>query len=384
MQAIVRPNAEQKIELLSGMATFECEGEPTLTRRQQAKQDFLKSAVAQVQTPGGAKTVLRTLQSSACEKNCRYCPFRAGRNEMPRVTFSPQELADEFDKMQRAKVVSGLFLSSGIVGGGVKTMDKMLATAEILRGKHHYHGYLHLKVMPGADEAQIDQAARLADRISVNLEGANSERLAFLAPQKQMKEELLSAMLSLHRSIEQAPFFVKPPSIVTQFVVGPAGESDHELLTGVDWLYRKMNLARAYYSAFRPVRNTPLENYAPTPLTREHRLYQADWLLRFYGFQLNELPFDSQGALPTHVDPKLAWAREHLTNKPIEINQASRAELLRVPGIGIRIAETILKIRRTRKLSDLSQLKKLGVSINRAASFILLNGKQPPRQLELF
>jgi predicted DNA-binding helix-hairpin-helix protein len=199
-----------------------------------------------------------------------------------------------------------------------------------------------------------------------------------------MKEELLSAMLSVRRAIEQAPLFVKPPSVVTQFVVGPAGESDRELLTGANWLYQKMNLARAYYSAFRPVPNTPLENYSPTSITREHRLYQADWLLRFYGFQLNELPFDSEGALPTNVDPKLAWAREHLINNPIEINRASRAELLRIPGIGVQIAETILKIRRTHQLSDLSQLKKLGVSSNRAAAFILLNGKRPPRQLELF
>jgi predicted DNA-binding helix-hairpin-helix protein len=175
---MITPDAGQKLELLAQLAGLDCEGEPestagqaALRRRQEAKRDFLAGAVVQVQRPDGPMTVLRTLQTSACEQNCYYCPFRAGRSSMPRVRFSPDELAGEFDRMQRAGVVRGLFLSSGIVGGGVKAMDPMLATVELLRAKYQYSGYVHLKIMPGAEPAQVEQALRLADRVSVNLGG---------------------------------------------------------------------------------------------------------------------------------------------------------------------------------------------------------------------
>jgi predicted DNA-binding helix-hairpin-helix protein len=172
--------------------------------------------------------------------------------------------------------------------------------------------------------------------------------------------------------------------MTTQFVVGPAGESDRELLATAGWLYHHVNLARAYYSGFNPVPGTPLEGAAPTPLLREHRLYQADWLLRFYGFGVNELPFDQQGGLPADVDPKLAWARQHLADRPVELNRAGRAELLRVPGIGPRSADAILRARRLGCLRDLGDLRTLGAIAGRAAPFVLLDGKRPPRQLELF
>ncbi|RME41408.1 MAG: radical SAM protein [Caldilineae bacterium] len=380
----IRPDAQQKIALLSPLSQLECDGEPALTPRQQQKRDFLAGAVVQVQRPDGPLTVLRTMQTSACEKNCRYCPFRAGRGRTPRVTFQPDELAREFDRMQQAGVVNGLFLSSGIVGGGSRAMDPMLATAEILRRKYHYRGYIHLKVMPGAEYAQVEAAMRLADRLSINLEGANTERLAFLAPQKEMRGQLVQAMQWFRRLAGQCPPTVKIPSLTTQFVVGPAGESDRELLTGVEWLYRRLHLSRAYYSPFRPIPGTPLEGSPATPLHREHRLYQADWLLRFYGFTASELPFDAEGMLPAGADPKLVWAQRHLSGQPVEINRASRAALLRVPGIGPRTADAILQARRESLLRDISRLRKLGAAVNRAAPFILLDGRRPPRQLSLF
>ncbi len=383
MQFIINPDAQQKITLLGKLAQLDCDGEPALSNRQRQKQGFLKESIVQVQRPDGPMTVLRTLQSSACEKNCRYCPFRAGRDRAQRLSFSPDELAGEFNKMQAGGAVNGLFLSSGIVGGGVKAMDKMLATAEILRRKHNYRGYVHLKIMPGSQRAQIEQAIRLADRISINLEGANAERLAFLAPQKDMRGELLPAIHWMRQIAREMPWQVKIPSLVTQFVVGPAGESDREILTGVDWLYRRRALSRAYYSRFSPIPDTPLEDTPPTPPIREHRLYQADWLLRFYGFKLNELPFDQTGALPAHADPKLLWATQHLSERPVEINLASRSELLRVPGIGPKSADAILQARQQERLKDLSALKKMGAVINRASSFILLDGRRPPRQLRL-
>jgi predicted DNA-binding helix-hairpin-helix protein len=390
MRTIVTPDAQQKIQLLGRAAALDCDGEPSLfagpslTPRQQVKRDFLAGAVVRVQRPDGPMVVLRTLQTSACEQNCYYCPFRAGRSSALRVGFGPDELAREFDHMQRAGVVSGLFLSSGVVGGGVKTMDPMLATVELLRRKYEYRGYIHLKIMPGAERAQAEQALRLADRVSINLEGANAQRLASLAPQKDFERELLRAMHWVHGIVQAKGPLTKTPSLVTQFVVGPAGESDRELLATADSLYRQVKLARAYYSGFGPVPGTPLADVAPTPILREHRLYQADWLLRFYGFVLDDIPFDSNGALPADVDPKLAWARQNLAEQPVEVNRASRGELLRVPGIGPRSADAVLRARRQGRLRDLGDLRALGAVADRAAPFVLFDGRRPPRQLGLW
>jgi len=384
MQTFVRPDTRQKLELMTHAGQFDCDGEPALSPREKNKRDFLSKSVVQVVRPDGPMTVLRTMQTSACEKNCNYCPFRAGRNKVPRVSFTPDELATEFIKMARAKVVKGLFLSNGIIGGGIRAMDPLLATADILRRKYHYRGYIHLKVMPGAEQSQVEEALRLADRISINLEGANTNRLAVLAPQKNMHHDLLPAVHWRNKFLRHTSPFVKPASMVTQFVVGPAGESDRELLSGVQWLYQHRNLSRAYYSAFSPIIDTPLENEKPTSPIREHRLYQADWLLRFYGFQVDELPFADDGALPTEIDPKLAWAQRNLIHTPIEVNTATRAELLRVPGIGPKSAESILHARQNGRLQDLSHLKTQGAIAKRAAPFVLLNGRRPPKQLSLF
>ncbi len=382
MHTIVVPDAQQKMQLLGRLAGLECDGQPTPSAgRTQVKRDFLAGAVVQVQRPDGPMTVLRTLQTSACERNCYYCPFRAGRTSTVRVSFSPDELAREFDRMQRAGVVQGLFLSSGSVGGGHNAMDPMLATVELIRRRYDYSGYIHLKIMPGAERAQVEQALCLADRVSINLEGANAQRLAFLAPRKDFERELLPAMHWVREIAGAHSPLAKRPSMTTQFVVGPAGESDRELLTTVNRLYQEVGLSRAYYSRFNPVPDTPLADAAPEPAVREHRLYQADWLLRFYGFALDDLPFDQDGRLPAEVDPKLAWAHRHLAGQPVELNRASRRELLRVPGIGPRSAEAILRARRQGRLRDLADLRVLGAVASRTAPFVLLDGCRPPRQL---
>jgi predicted DNA-binding helix-hairpin-helix protein len=371
----------QKIDTLEQAASLDCEGPPALTR-QERKAQFIAHSRAYVTHPQRGKIpVMRIMQTSACERNCYYCPFQAGRNYR-RVSLMPEELAEAFDRMQRKKLVDGLFLSSGIVGGGAKAMDQMLATVEIVRRKYEYSGYVHLKVMPGVETAQIEQAARLADRLSINLEGANENRLARLAPKKDFWQELLPPLYWLPQNQHKFEPWVKRPSLTTQFVVGPAGEADRELLTTANDLYQQANLARAYYSAFKPVPNTQFENVPKTPPLREHRLYQADWLLRFYDFALSELPFDRNGNLPLTHDPKLIWAQQHL-HCPLEINRASRAELLRIPGIGPKTSEAIITARRQGRLSNLQQLKRLGVWTTRAAPYILLNGRQPAYQLRL-
>lgn len=372
----------QKIQTLGQAATLDCEGPPALTREERKAQFIANSRVHVVHPHRGKIPVMRTMQTSACERNCYYCPFQAGRNYR-RVSLTPEELAASFDQMQQKKLVEGLFLSSGIIGGGAKAMDSMLATVDILRRKYEYSGYIHLKIMPGAETTQIEQAARLANRLSINLEAANEARLPALAPKKDYWQELLPPLYWVRKHHQTLGPWVNPPSITTQFVVGPAGESDRELLTTAHMLYQQANLARAYYSAFRPIQGTPFENMSTTPPLREHRLYQADWLLRFYGFTLAELPLDSQGNLSLTIDPKLAWAKKHLGQRPVEINRAGRAELLRIPGIGPKTAEAIITARRLGRIDDLQQLKQLRVQTTRAAPFILLNGRQPSYQMEL-
>jgi predicted DNA-binding helix-hairpin-helix protein len=338
--------------------------------------------------PGGRTiTLLKTLQTSACERDCYYCCFRAGR-DFRRATLTPDEMAQAFLLMHQSRGVEGLFLSSGIAGGGVRTQDKILATVEILRRKLGFRGYVHLKIMPGAERAQVEQAMRLADRVSVNLESPNTARLARLAPHKVFMEELLRPLQWVDEIRRTQPGYLgwngHWPSTTTQFVVGGAGESDLELLGTTAALHRTVRLARAYFSRFTPVKDTPLENQPATNPWREHRLYQASFLLRDYGFDLEELPFAQDGLLPLHIDPKLAWAQSHLSEAPLDVNRAHREELLRIPGIGPKSAMAILEARRKGELHGISDLRALGIRADRAIPFVLFSGKRPAHQMRLF
>jgi predicted DNA-binding helix-hairpin-helix protein len=387
----------ETLRLLASQMKFEADGEPSpaapacfnpkacpeFTERER-DQAFVHPA----QLPNGQKVMLlKTLLTSVCERDCFYCPFRAGR-DFRRATFKPDEFASLFAKLSAANMAEGMFLSSGVAGGGIRTMDKLLATAEILRGKYQYRGYIHLKIMPGAEKEQVFRAMQLADRVSINLEAPNTERLAKLAPHKVFFEELLEPLKwaeEFRRTVPAYKFWKgRAPSTVTQFVAGGADESDLELLTTTEWLNKNVRLKRAYFSAFSPIPDTPLENKSPTDPMREHRLYQASFLLRDYGFDLEDLPFVGGNNLPLHTDPKQAWAQINLQEQPIEINKAEKRELLRVPGIGLKGADAILKARRTSRLRDLSALKKLGILSERAAPFILLDGRRAARQPVMF
>ncbi len=250
--------------------------------------------VSHLTTPWGQrKATLKVLQTSACQNNCYYCAFRAGR-DVRRAHLTPDELARSFDLMYRAGLVESLFLSSGVMGTN-RTMDEMLATVELVRGKYAFRGYVHLKLLPGAEAGHIERAIELADRVSVNLEAPTPAALAALAPLKRM-ESLVGPLRAAAEIIRRGDPLRSPswagarpaPTIgharlgmSTQFVVGPAGESDRELLATAQMLYRELRVTRAYYSAFSPVKDTPLEDVQPTDPRREFRLYQADWLLRY-------------------------------------------------------------------------------------------------------
>jgi predicted DNA-binding helix-hairpin-helix protein len=330
---------------------------------------------------GRTVSLLKVLQSNACENDCFYCSSRRSRDG-PRLTLAPEELAWCFDQLVRTGRAQGLFLSSAVCHSAQRTMAAMIATVELVRFKYGFPGYVHLKLLPGSEPAAIERAVQLADRVSVNLEAPNPQRLQRLSADKRFAQDLLQPMQCAKRFRDQQ--LGARAGLTTQFVVGPAGESDEEILHTVDSLYRQVGLTRAYFSAFQPVPNTPLEHLRATPPLREHRLYQSDFLFRYYGFALSDLAFDESGALLDGADPKMVWAQRHPEYFPIEINCASREQLLRIPGIGPRSAGRILQLRREGKMHCLEDLRAVGAVAPRAAPFILLNGRRPPQQLPLW
>ncbi|MEW6179600.1 MAG: helix-hairpin-helix domain-containing protein [Chloroflexota bacterium] len=377
-------------QLLTSQADFDLEDEFTSSTNPPCLTT--KSPVSTVpdifwakKSGGGSTPLLKTLLTSACEKDCYYCPFRAGR-DFRRATLKPYEMAKIFSQMAAAGLVQGLFLSSGVIGGGVRTQDKLIDTAEILRTKYDFRGYLHLKLMPGADKEQVRRSLQLASRVSVNLEAPNQQRLERLAPHKSFLDELVQ-LLQWANEIRQNLIFDKgqrKPSLVTQLVVGAAGETDTEILKTSAYLYNHLQLSRIYYSRFSPIPNTPLENLTPENPLRPLRLYQASFLIRDYGFSPSDFEFDQTGNLPLQQDPKTQWAQNHLIYQPVEVNKADYNLLLRIPGIGPKTARKIIDFRRKNKINSEADLKILGIPLDKVSSYILVNGKMINQQLSLW
>ena len=329
--------------------------------------------------------LLKTVLTSACSRNCHYCAFHSQR-DFERHSLTADQLARMFMGAYQGGIVKGLFLSSGIPGRGSKTQDDLLAAAELLRNKYHYNGYLHLKLMPGAEYDQVAAAVRLANRVSINLEAPTERSLASLAPGKSLAEELLMPLQWVQEMrITQDPnthagyYF---PSSTTQFVAG-GYERDDELLDISQTLYQTHHLKRIYYSRFNPVVGTPMEDHpAATPL-HIFRLYQASFLLRDYGYDPKDFEY-TDGYLPLKQDPKLTWAERHYRHQPLEITKADYQQLIRVPGIGPRSARWILNHRAELASHRTAQLKHAGVQLKRAAPFIELKGCSLSTQLPLW
>jgi putative DNA modification/repair radical SAM protein len=331
---------------------------------------------------GRCISLLKILQSNDCIYECSYCVNRFS-NDIKRATFSAEELAQLTIDFYKRNYIEGLFLSSAVLRSPDFTMELMIKTMKLLRDEYGFAGYIHCKLIPGANQELIDKAGRLADRVSVNIELPSRKSLALLAPQKK-HEQILSPMqrisdsikaLSLQRrKIKTTPSFA-PAGQSTQLIIGATPESDLQIMRLSSWLYKKMSLKRVYYSAYVPVNNTANlpALYAP-PLLREHRLYQADWLIRFYGFDISEILDEQNPRLDEAVDPKVFWAFRHIEHFPIEINKADYETLLRIPGIGIRSAKRIVCLRRVKKV-QLDDMKKLRVVLKRARYFITVNGK---------
>ena len=333
---------------------------------------------------GRCISLLKILFTNECIFDCRYCINRRS-NDVPRASFTPQEVCDLVMGFYRRNYIEGLFLSSGIFMSPDTTMDLLYQTLYKLRREYHFQGYIHVKAIPGADPELVERTGYLADRMSVNLELPTAEGLQALAPQKQ-RLKMLAPIRQVYRQRKQnrheltlyrhAPKFV-PAGQSTQMIVGASGESDWQIMKVAEHMYRKYEMKRVFYSALLRVNEDRLLPVLPggPPLLREHRLYQADWLLRFYGFGAEELLSEDRPDFNLLLDPKCDWALRHLEKFPVEVMQADYHTLLRVPGIGYRSAGRIVKARGLGTL-DYGNLKKMGVVLKRAVYFITCGGRQ--------
>ncbi len=333
---------------------------------------------------GRCISLLKVLMSNVCSYDCAYCVNRR-TNDTPRATFTPRELADLTIQFYRRNYIEGLFLSSAVIGTPDYTCERMAEVLRILREEYGFRGYIHVKGIPGADPMLIRRLGLWADRMSVNIELPSQASLKLLAPDKS-KESILLPMAKIKNGIDEsraeivkyshAPRFV-PAGQSTQMIIGATPETDRQILRLTAGLYRKYALKRVFFSAYTPVvagKNLPSLDTRP-PLLREHRLYQADWLLRFYGFNADEILDDAHPDFDPRFDPKCCWALYHPEQFPVEVNRAPYEMLLRVPGIGVKSARRIVQVRRVSAL-NYDTLKKLGVVLRRAQFFIVCGGKR--------
>lgn len=335
---------------------------------------------------GPRKGLLRILMTNACSFNCHYCPMRRDR-ELPRTLLKPQEMVRIFLDAVARGWASGLFITTGIPGRPGRVMDDLIQVLELLRLKHGFRGYIHVKIVPGADEAQVDRITALASRVSINLETPCGDSLVTIAPEKNL-ETALVALRRVQKQVvetreeerEGRPRDELRPGgtagMTTQFVVGATPDPDRAILERVTDLYGAGGVHHTHFSAFRPIRDTPLEDAPGALPLREHRLYQADHLLRRYRFTRDELVFDQAGNLPLVHDPKVAWALAHPERFPVEVRTASLGELLRVPGIGPLAARRIVEARVHVMPRGLADLRRLGVVTAWAQGFLALNGRR--------
>jgi predicted DNA-binding helix-hairpin-helix protein len=394
---------EQKIDLLMSLAVDDQDGvprsgavdggslgeRPLPPRLRHAKEvgALRPLNIRQVRPGNGPRTsLLRILMTNACSFNCYYCPMRRDR-ELPRTLLKPVELVRIFLGAHARGWCQGLFITTGIPGRPVKVMDDLIEVLEVLRDRHRFGGYIHVKIVPGGEAAQIERLTALATRVSLNLEAPCGSSLASIAPDKSYATALTSLERARshvnHSRAEQhagRPYDRLRPGgtagMTMQFVVGATPDTDRTILGSATALYKGGGIHHTQFSAFRPIRDTPLEGAPAAPALREHRLYQADHLLRRYGFAADEIAYDTNGNLPLAVDPKCAWALAHPEQFPVEVRTASARELVRVPGIGPTTARRLVAERHTTTIRNISELRKLGVVTTRAAGFVTLAGRR--------
>lgn len=376
----------EKLRILSAAAKYDVSCSSSGGTRQNTEggigNSFKSGLCHSFSSDGRCISLLKILLTNYCSYDCAYCINRIS-NDVERAAFTPEEAADLTINFYRRNYIEGLFLSSAVFKNPNYTMELLIRTVRILREDYRFNGYIHLKAIPGADENLIHSAGLYADRMSVNIELPSRESLKLLAPQKS-QDSIFSPMKFIKNSIisnkkdlvlyKSSPKFV-PAGQSTQLIIGATPESDLSIMNLAENLYGLYKLKRVYYSAYVPVSNSPkLKRILRAPLIREHRLYQADWLLRFYGFKAKELLDENNPNLNISMDPKADWAIRNIEKFPLEISKAPLKSLLRVPGIGLTSAGRIIEARRVSSIG-FDDLKKLGVVMKRAKYFITCNGK---------
>ena len=378
----------EKLEILSDAAKYDVSCTSGGTERKgdgEGMGNCRKAGICHsFSADGRCISLLKILFTNECIYDCKYCVNRSG-NDVVRTSFTPEEVCALTMEFYRRNYIEGLFLSSGVLKSPNYTMELLYTVLYKLRHEHNFQGYIHVKAIPGADSRLIQMTGYLADRMSVNIELPTAESLRLLAPHKTRKNILAPMRFVQQMSAENqyeiqtyrhVPKFV-PAGQSTQMIIGATPESDYQILHVAESLYKKFDLKRVFYSAFIPVnedKNLPSVKEQRPPLLREHRLYQADWLLRYYHFEAGELLDEENPNFNAYLDPKCFWALRHLEEFPIEINYAAYDMLLRVPGIGYKSASRIVKARRMGML-DFEDLKKMGVVLKRALYFITCKGK---------
>lgn len=378
----------EKLEILSDVAKYDVSCTSGGTERKgdgEGMGNCRKAGICHsFSADGRCISLLKILFTNECIYDCKYCVNRSG-NDVVRTSFTPEEVCTLTMEFYRRNYIEGLFLSSGVLKSPNYTMELLYTVLYKLRHEHNFQGYIHVKAIPGADSRLIQMTGYLADRMSVNIELPTAESLRLLAPHKTRKNILAPMRFVQQMSAENqyeiqtyrhVPKFV-PAGQSTQMIIGATPESDYQILHVAESLYKKFDLKRVFYSAFIPVnedKNLPSVKEQRPPLLREHRLYQADWLLRYYHFEAGELLDEENPNFNAYLDPKCFWALRHLEEFPIEINYAAYDMLLRVPGIGYKSASRIVKARRMGML-DFEDLKKMGVVLKRALYFITCKGK---------
>jgi predicted DNA-binding helix-hairpin-helix protein len=378
---------QQKLDVLMSLAADDREGPPPRLRHTREVGALRPLNIRSLSPRTGFRTsLLRILMTNACSYNCHYCPMRRDR-PMPRTLLKPEELVRIFLAAHQRGWCEGLFITTGIPGRPTKVMDDLIQVLELLRERHRFAGYIHVKLVPGGEIAQIDRLTALASRVSLNFEAPCGASLARIAPEKSFSTTLqnferVRKLIVLEREA-QAHGQPKDPlhpggtsGMTIQFVVGASPDTDRTLLRTIAGLRAGGGVHHPHFSAFRPISDTPMEAVPATPALREHRLYQAAYLLGSYGFEAEEVVYAPSGNLPLAVDPKSAWALAHPEWFPVEVTRASYEELVRVPGIGPLAANRIVAQRAASVFRGLSDLRKLGVVTTRAGGFLTLRERR--------
>ena len=382
-----KPDLEQKLDILMALAVDDHDGLPPRLSHTKSVGALRPLNIRNLRPASGMKmSLLRILMTNACSYNCHYCPMRRDR-PMPRTLLKPEELVRIFLGAHQRGWCEGLFITTGIPGRPVKVMDDLIQVLELLRERHGFGGYIHVKLVAGSETAQIDRLTALASRVSLNFEAPCGKSLAQIAPEKSFSITLQDfervRSLVVRERAEQAHGKPRDPlhpggasGMTMQFVVGATEDSDQSLLNTITRLKAPGGVHHPQFSAFRPISDTPMEGVPAAPALREHRLYQAAHLLGSYGFTPEEVVYESTGNLPLSLDPKSAWALAHPELFPVEVQRASYEEVVRVPGIGPTAARRLIEQRGSVLIRGLGDLRKLGVITSRAGGFLTLRGKR--------